>query len=248
MFERYVVRSRADSPALEKAAQAVEQAAWQSLGYLNYTVAHFDYYGALQQIYADYQLCLVDVESDYVVAASSAVPFFWDEDEPLPAEGWDWVVRTAYETRDMPPNTMGGLAISVPSVHRSQGFARIMIGAMKALCQARGLGKIVIPVRPTLKARHQHIAMHDYVGWKDEAGRLYDPWLRSHVAMGGQIMGLCDRSMVVEEPLGFWETWMDRRIDESGAYELSGGLVPLMVDRQRGIGTYAEPNVWIRYG
>ncbi len=40
--------------------------------------------------------------------------------------------------------------------------------------------------------------MHDYLNWTDDRGRIYDPRLRSHVAVGGEVVGVCEKSMVVE--------------------------------------------------
>jgi len=74
MPARLAVRSRADAPYLKKAASAIERAAWSNLGYLSYTRAHYEYYADLQDTYPEYQLCLVDEETDYPVAVASSVP------------------------------------------------------------------------------------------------------------------------------------------------------------------------------
>ncbi|MGE5260826.1 MAG: hypothetical protein ACM3MH_08100 [Actinomycetota bacterium] len=60
MAPNLVIRSRADSPELQKAAAAIEHAAWSDLGFLNYTRAHYEHYGDLLEAYPEYQLCLVD--------------------------------------------------------------------------------------------------------------------------------------------------------------------------------------------
>jgi len=69
------VRSRADAPPLKKAALAIEQAASSNLGYLNCTLSHYAYYADLLDAYPEFQLCLVDQETDYPVAVASSVPF-----------------------------------------------------------------------------------------------------------------------------------------------------------------------------
>ena len=89
------VRSRADSPELKKAASSIEQAAWDELGYLNYTRAHYEHYQDLLDEYPDFQLCLVDQETGYPVAVANSVPFACSGPDELPPEGWDWVVETA---------------------------------------------------------------------------------------------------------------------------------------------------------
>ena len=106
------MRSRADAPHLKKAALAIEQAAWSHLGYLSYTRSHYEYYTELLDAYPEFQLCLVDEESDYPVAVASSAPFVCSGPEDLPAEGWDWVVETAARNKHMKPNMLGGLAVS----------------------------------------------------------------------------------------------------------------------------------------
>ena len=243
-----VVRTRADSPELRKAATAIEQAAWNELGYLNFTRAHYDLYGRLLETYADYQLCLVDEATGYPVAVANCVPLCCDGADGLPPEGWDWVVEKAAARRsDERADMLGALAISVPEIYRAKGYARVMIRELLALAERRGLRGLVAPVRPSLKARHPRVAIEDYITWTDDTGRPYDPWLRSHLVAGGRIIGPCTRSMVVEEPVGFWETWTNRHFERSGSYEVAGGLVPVEIDLERQRGRYAEPNVWVAY-
>lgn len=243
---RYVVKTRADSPALKRAAIAIEQSSWNALGYLNFTSAHFKHYDELLERFAEYQVCLVDEETGYPVAIGCCVPFYCRDPAKLPAEGWDWIVESAGRM-DVTPNMLGGLGISVPRVHRSKGLARLVIKAMRDLAQECGFEGVVIPVRPTLKARHPDVPMHEYIAWTDNNGRPYDPWLRSHLAAGGQIVGEATRSMVVEEPIAFWETWAGRTFEGSGDYALDGALVPVNIELDRGVGRYVEPNVWFSY-
>lgn len=244
-----VIRTRADSPDLRKAACSIEQAAWNDLGYLNYTRAHYELYASLLEHYADYQLCLVDEAKGYPVAVANCVPIRCSGPDDLPPEGWDWVVeRAASSRKGTPPNMLGALAISVPGIYRSRGYARQMIRALLDLAAARGLDGLVAPVRPSAKARHPRVSIDNYITWTDHQGRPYDPWIRSHLSCGGKLVGPCARSMVVEEPVGFWENWSGQTFDASGTYELEGALVPVAIDLERRIGRYEEPNVWVAYG
>jgi len=244
---RLAIRSRADSPELQKAASSIEQAAWNELGYLNYTRAHYEHYQGLLDEYPEYQLCLVDEETGYPVAVANSVPFACSGPDDLPAEGWDWVVETAARTKNKPANMLGALAVSVPAVHRSKGYARLIIRSLLSLAEAKKLNGIVVPVRPTGKVRHPWVPIADYMAWTDDSGRPYDPWLRSHLSSGGKMVGPCERSMVVHEPLGFWENWSKQRFEETGDYALQGGIAPVKIDVDRQTGTYEEPNVWIAY-
>jgi GNAT superfamily N-acetyltransferase len=247
MPAKLVICSRADAPHLEKAASAIEQAAWSNLGYLNYTRAHYAYYAELLDAYPEFQLCLVDKETDYPVAVASSVPFSCSGPDALPQEGWDWLVETAACNKGAPANMLGALAVSVPPVHRSKGYARVMIRALLDLAQSKGLGGVVVPVRPTAKVRHPWVPIVDYMAWTDDRGQPYDPWLRSHLSVGGKMVGPCERSMVVQEPVAFWENWSKERFENSGSYELEGALAPVTIDLDSRIGTYEEPNVWVAY-
>ena len=89
--------------------------------------------------------------------------------------------------------------------------------------------------------------MQEYLGWKDENGRLFDPWLRSHTAAGGKIIKAADRSMVVEEPVAFWEMWRGSPFPTTGDYKIDGALNPVSIDLERDSGRYVEPNVWFAY-
>jgi GNAT superfamily N-acetyltransferase len=245
-MSRYVLKTRADSPELRKAAMAIEQAAWSSLGFLNFTRAHFAFYQDLLEQHADCQLCLVDEATGYPVAVGNCVPLACDLNN-LPPEGWDWIVETAADGSRTPRNALGALAISVPSLHRGKGVARRLIEGFRALAEKKALDGVIAPVRPSEKCRHPFIPMEEYVNWTDEKGRQFDPWVRSHMAAGGRIVGHASRSMVVEEPVAFWETWTGRHFAKSGQYTIDGALVPMSIELERGVGRYVEPNVWFAY-
>ncbi len=243
---RYAVKTRADSPELRKAAMAIEQSAWSALGFLNFTRAHFAFYQKLLDDHADCQLCLVDEATGYPVAVGNCVPLACDFNE-LPPEGWDWIVETAANDCGKPRNALGALAISVPGIHRSKGLARRMIEEFRALAERKGLDGVIAPVRPSAKHRHPFLPMQEYIAWTDDRGRMFDPWLRSHVAAGGQIIKPAERSMVVEEPVGFWEMWSGRSFAQTGEYAVEGALAPVAIELERDIGRYVEPNVWFAY-
>jgi hypothetical protein len=248
-MSNFVIRTRADSKDLAKAASVLEQASWNQFGFLNFTKAHHDHYDALLEEFADYQLCLVDTDTGYPVAVANCVPMTCADEtiENLPPQGWDWVVETAAASRGKVHDTLGGLAISVPNVHRGRGIGRIMIKAMHDLSKKKGFKGFLAPVRPSAKAGHPFVSIDDYVEWKDEGGRFYDPWLRSHAAAGGVFIKPCGESMVVEEPVAFWETWTQQYYRQSGEYAIDGALVPIEIDVEHNVGRYAEPNVWFVY-
>jgi hypothetical protein len=249
-MEALGVRTRAFSEDLRRAAVEVENACWGELGYLNHTAAHKEYYDKILETFADLQLCLVDRETERPVALANCVPTVWRGDPAeLPAEGWDWLVESGMrrETRRSRANVLGALAISVPAIYRGKGYATRMIRELCDLSKRLGFDGLIAPVRPTAKCGYPYIPIGEYIGWRDDRGRLFDPWLRAHLSQGGKLAGPCDRSMVVEEHVAFWETWAGRRFETSGDYLVPGALVPITIDLQRQIGRYEEPNVWVTY-
>jgi hypothetical protein len=157
------------------------------------------------------------------------------------------VVETAARTDRDSVNMLGALAISVPAVQRLRGYGRLLIRALVDLAKTKALRGVVAPVRPSAKARHPWVPISEYVSWTDEKGRHYDPWLRSHLSEGGRLVGPCERSMVVNEPIAFWENWSNQRFETSGDYALEGALAPVKIDIDRQTGLYEEPNVWVAY-
>jgi hypothetical protein len=242
-----VVMTRADSPAYAKAAVSIEQIVWRGLGYLDFSASFHDYYYRLLDHFADFQLCLVDRQRDYVVATANCAPLQLDRFGDWPDGGWDWMVQKAWTERDRAPNLLAGLAVSIPAVYRSKGYAAILIRAMKELAVARGLAGPLIAVRPTMKAKFPALPIADYANQTDEHGHSYDSWLRTHIACGGRLEGFCDHSMHVCEPVAFWEIWLNRQFPASGFYDVPDGISQVNIDLENNCGTYTEPNVWVSY-
>jgi hypothetical protein len=246
--EQFAVTTCAEHPELFEASVVLENETWDELSFLDYTAAHHDHYDELLERFPEYHLCMIELQTGELVATGMCVPLHVPDQTELPREGWDWVVDTASNRSAKRANTVGALSISVPEQHRHKGLARDMINTMRALATINDYSSVIAPVRPSAKCQHPFVPMDDYVSWRDERGRMYDPWLRSHVAVGGKVVGVCDRSMVVEQPIEFWRSWTWSNLDQDGRVPFKGALVPLEVDVATGIGRYAEPNVWVRHG
>ncbi len=245
--EQFSVATCADNPELFEPSVALENETWDDLSFLDFTAAHHAHYDRLLELFPDCRLCMIEQETGELVATGMCVPLRVSSDTALPREGWDWIVDTASAQAGKNANTMGALSISVPEKHRHRGFARDMINAMRALATVKSLSQVIAPVRPSSKCQHPLVSMNDYIAWKDVRGRIFDPWLRSHVAVGGEIVGVCDRSMVVEQPIAFWESWTASKLDRNEMVPLNGALAPLEIDLGSGVGRYVEPNVWVTH-
>lgn len=44
-----------------------------------------------------------------------------------------------------------------------------------------------------------------------------------------------------------WEEWTGMSFPESGEYVVPGALQPITINREQDVGTYSDPNIWIRH-
>ena len=69
------------------------------------------------------------------------------------------------------------------------------------------------------------------------------PWLRKHIQVGGRILRIAPRSMVLEASIAEWQLWTGLEFPQSGPYIIPGGAAPLEVSLELGRAKYVEPNV-----
>ena len=215
--------------------------------FLHHTDATFNaLWGRVRREFPDLQLVLYDDDSDTLVGRGQTIPFRWDGTfEDLP-NGVDGVVRRVFEAGGE-PTTLSALVAVVDPRYQGRGLSILVIESMRRVAAEHGLDALVAPVRPTLKASHPLIPMENYLGWRRADGQLFDPWLRVHERLGGEILGVCPGSLVVEGSVADWEEWTGMAFPGSGSYVVEGALVPVEVDRDKDVGRYVEPNVWMRH-
>ncbi|MBA2360297.1 MAG: GNAT family N-acetyltransferase [Actinobacteria bacterium] len=200
------------------------------------------YWLRLYEEHPDFQLGLLD--GDDVIAELHSVPTPWDGSANDLPSGWDEAFNRAFES-DREPTVLCALAISVLPERRGEGLATRMIEAMREACGAGGLRELIAPVRPTLKERYPLIPIERYVDWRRADGTHFDPWIRIHEQVGGEILAVAPESVVIEAPASEWEEWTGLAFPEDGTFVVEGMLAPLEV--RDGRGCHAEPNVWIRH-
>ncbi len=186
-----------------------------------------------------------------IVAVGHAAPLRWDKPlDALPDGGWDAVLTQAVEDHraGREPNVMTALEASVVPDHRGTGVSRRVIGEMRVLAAERGFRTLIAPVRPSMKAQYPLTPMERYVGWKNREGLPFDPWVRTHARMGARIVKVAPESMRIPARVAEWEERTGMSFPESGDYIVPGALVPVQIDRERDVGLYVEPNVWMAHG
>jgi hypothetical protein len=194
-------------------------------------------------------LDIVLVDDAVPVAAGWGVPIAWDGAAATLPSGYTDSLRRAIDLSDA-----GGAAdtfvICGGIVHperKGTGLAGELVQALCALADAPGWPRVIAPVRPTLKHRYPLQPIDEYVGWTRGDGQPFDPWLRLHVRLGGRVLGTAPASQTMTGTVAAWEGWTGLALPASGTYVIDGGLSPLVVDRGADLGTYVEPNVWIRH-
>ena len=195
-----------------------------------------------------FQFALEDVRTQEIVACGNSAPLAWQGDpSTLSDEGWDWAMCSAQQdfVAGRKPKTLCGLSVTIATKHQGRGLSGRVIGHMKTIAAAHGLAQVIIPVRPTWKARYPLTDIDEYATWRGQGGLPFDPWLRIHERVGGRIAKTCRRAMRMAGPVASWERWLDMSLPGDGRYVGPGLLAPLIVDRERDVGLYTEPNVWV---
>jgi GNAT superfamily N-acetyltransferase len=200
----------------------------------------------LRTDWGEFQLCLVDA-AGAIAAAHNSAPLAWDGTEEDLPDGWDAQFERSVAGRDAghPPNTLGALQIVVDPARQGSGLAGVMLEAMRANAMAHGFGAVIACVRPTWKERYPLTPLERYAAWKRDDDLPFDPWIRLHVRLGGQLVKPSPRSMTIRAPVADWERWSELAFPDSGDYVVPGGAAVVHVDRERDEAVYHDPNVWI---
>jgi GNAT superfamily N-acetyltransferase len=199
------------------------------------------YWDRLYADFPDFQVALVD--GDELLAEAHAVSLPWDGTiDDLPS-GWDEGFTRAM-TASRPHTALMAIAISVSPRHQGRQLSSRMIQTFTENARAAGLAEgVIAPVRPTWKERYPLIAIERYADWRRSDGSHFDPWLRIHELVGGEIVAPAPESMTIRGTAAEWEEWTGMQFPEDGTYVFPGCLAPVtFVD---GIGTHVEPNVWV---
>ena len=194
----------------------------------------------------EHQVLLLDGRGQ-LEGVGLSVPVYWDGTVPgLPA-GWDGAVDLAARQRvdGVQPNAACALSITIAPESVGRRLASSIVQALKQATATAGGTDLLAPIRPILKSDYPLIPMAEYAGWRRADGATFDPWLRLHQRLGGEVLAVAPTSMTVTGSVADWSHWCDQEFPGSGSYVIDGGLAPLLVDLTAGTGTYQEPNIWL---
>ncbi|MFD2561911.1 hypothetical protein [Aquimarina rubra] len=207
-----------------------------------------NYWERLEKYFPYTQLFAVG-ENHNLIGFMNAIPIFWDQPlDELPDDGWDWLVKKGISDfeNDIQPNSLGGLQIVVTKEFQGKGYSQLLIARGKQVKENLGFKNFIIPIRPILKHTYPDIKIEDYMNWtKDD--KTFDPWIRTHIKSGAQILKVCENSMNVTGDINFWEGLLKQNINESGTYRVQGALNLVSINLDKNYGEYREENIWIGY-
>ena len=237
-----------ERPDLAERAEALEPEVWPEYNLHSDVVGA--YWGCLREAFSDFQFVVVDeAAADELVAEGHSIPCGWDGTiEGLPA-GIDAAIEGGVRFPGMGkrPTALCALAIEIRPSRQGAGLSSRMLQTMAALGAAHGLADLIAPVRPSWKERYPLTPIEHYAGWRRSDGLPFDPWMRVHARLGGEVLRPEPRSLRITATVAEGERWTGRAFPESGEYTFPRGLAPLAIDREDDRGTYHEPNVWMRH-
>ncbi len=236
-----------ERPALEAEFERLAAAGWPRFLRQRDELGLGRYWPSLYEL-GDFQLLLCD-GADRVVAVGHTIPIDWDGSPGGLPDSMVAVFQNAHAARanGRRPNALCALAALVAPDQRGQGLSSEMIRAMAAAARQHGLGALVAPVRPTLKASYPLAPMDRYVRWTRVDGAPIDPWIRVHWRLGAEIVRVAPRTLVIAGRVTQWEEWTEMTFPDSGPYVVPGALQPVLIDRERDEGRYEDPNVWMHH-
>ncbi|WP_316214638.1 non-ribosomal peptide synthetase [Bradyrhizobium sp. SZCCHNR2035] len=205
-------------------------------------------WGELGSVFPEYQMCLLS-EDDRIAAVVHSAPFHWSGlIDDLPA-GWSAALRAAVRDQSHASgcNTLLVFVAVVAREFQQLGLSLDLLSGLREFAAGKGLGSIIIPVRPTEKASHPHMPFDAYCRWRREDGQLVDPWLRSHERQGGVVLRVENRSQTITGSFADWQRWTGCDLSAHPEAVPPGAFNPLVVDEPANSATYVEPCVWIRH-
>lgn len=246
---QYHTVNLAERPDLIETADQICGKAWPEF-MLHDTIVN-KYWWRLYENFAQFQFALLEKKSEKILAVGNSVPARWSSPpEELPDNGLDWILAEAFEPAsktNLEPLSLFALQVVVNPAFQGYALSTKAIQAMIGIARQNGCNALYAPVRPNHKHLYPLAPMNEYVGWKDDNGRPFDPWMRVHSKLGAETIKVCPESMRIPGTIADWEKWTGMHFPSSGEYIIPGALAPVIMDIEADLGLYIEPNVWMHH-
>ena len=198
--------------------------------------------------FPEYQLLMVDADGT-LIAAGHTVPIPWNgKRADLPSSMEDILIRAeGADDQQMAPDALCAMSAMVSADYRGQQLSSKLLREMRALTSRHALSALLAPVRPIWKSRYPLIPMARYVAWTREDGAAVDPWIRVHRRLGAEPLCVAPNTLTVEASIAEWEEWTGETVYGSGKYIIPGALRPVIMDCEKDVGRYEDPNYWMKH-
>ncbi len=163
-----------------------------------------------------------------MVAEGHSIPSAWDGTiEGLPA-GIDAAIAGGVRLPGTGerPTALCALAIEIRPSRQGAGLSSRMVQAMAALGAAHGLGHLIAPVRPSWKERYPLTPIERYARWRRPDGLPFDPWMRVHARLGGEVLRPEPRSLQITGTVVSGSPGRDLRFPRAGSTPSRAGSRP----------------------
>ncbi len=206
------------------------------------------YIGRVREWFPEWNLILVDAEQA-PVATGWGIPVRWDGTVADLPTGYTGATIRAVEGREqgIEADTLVICGAVVAGRLKGCGLAGQLLAALRDTAVQAGLARVIAPVRPTLKQQYPLTPVETFMAWTRPDGTALDPWIRTHLRLGATILAAAAASQTMTGTVAEWEEWSGIALPSSGDYVIPQGLSVLHVDREADLGTYVEPNIWIRH-
>jgi GNAT superfamily N-acetyltransferase len=237
--------TNSDRADLEEQARVAFRAVWPE--FIFHDPISNEHIGRVAAYFPQFDVLLLD--DGEVVAGGWGVPIQWDGTVTSLPAGYDGALVSAVtgQENSIPPDTLCVMAAAVKPGRQGGGLAGKALTALRERATTAGLQRVIAPVRPTLKSRYPLTPMENFARWTRSDGLHLDPWIRTHQRLGASILGPAPHSMIISGTVAEWEDWAKMAFPESGQYIVPDALDPVVIDRNRDRGTYAETNLWMRH-
>ena len=233
--------SFAERPELDEQTGAIAAAVWPEYNRHGNDMGRWR---DLATTFPEFQFALID-DDGTLLADGLTVPVPWDRTVAGLPRGVAGALDCAFEPRTN-PTALCALAAEIHPDHQGRGLSEVVLRGMADLARAHGFTDLLAPVRPSAKERYPLIGIAEYADWRRaDDGLPFDPWLRVHVRIGGEILAPEPHGLRIDAPVADWQEWTGLELPHNGVYVFPHGLAPLTVTD--GIGRYWEPNVWVRH-
>lgn len=198
----------------------------------NYIKLRFDQF-------SDYFFNIVNLEKQNTIGYITSMPTQIFPDYKMFPRTWDDALVACSETLSLQkqPNALVIFDIVIKYNWQNQSLATEAIKFLKIKAKHLGFKYILVYIRPILPLRIpiQEVEVQS------------DPWVKTHLDLGAKKLHLALDSMVIGGSLESWLKWTGCLFQESGSYEVPGGIVPVKYSHESKWGEYREPNYAVLY-